>query len=1143
LSSITSPLLPRSLAAFNPLTSYSSMDKPQFTSRFLKKGNTESPDQSERYCENGNLSLRASVGTEPVVRGTGLKGVLARLDEPSINRSSSGSSHGSGGSAGSGTGSSGYHSDHVRDIAVLKKNHIEFEDSEEEGGDSVVVTGGLNFVKGEKAIVNSQVKTEKASKMPDGLANSISTFLNKTDHFTQSYRNAQRESDLSSGQDMIGLDRGGRASSVARASSVSRQFESPSTSFLRAGSVSRGFESSSRDPFYSQINKASFSSPYRPTNHALSPLRENRILSPTQSDSFTTPPQSKYAIKETRASQKKFVSLEDECNWILSGREPVLDDVHEDDDENTLDDISGDELSEMTVDLNDETHTATTRADTTENLLTITEKQDKPQARKKERKKSETQQRSTRKSSVGSTLSSRYEFDMPSTRLQVNGIHHSLNSDDDDAALYRSKYERALADLDFAKRQIVEQHEEDMEQLMILKKQLEKKINEAYDEVDEQKKDTAQWKNKYKKVQNEMDDTRILLEEQNEKNDLLERKFRKVDAELMEIQQEIHREASVRNRLEKDMEALRQDKTRLNDDIHQLRLEVETKEGKIRSLSNEINDLQDNTVNEEEVRRLKRQKQDLENRLKDQVEELDELSGQVQILENEKTKVEMTMQQLKKEHKHDLEVKEEEIEDVRHALGKKMKVLEQQLEEEHEDRIGFLREKHEMEGKILNLTEMLERSAEDEGLVAKLKKDLKRTKALLKDAHHVVENSQTEGTSKVIIRQLKNQLEEAEYARSAAVKAKQSKDLELADIQQQLEDTAKDKRLAEERGMKLGREKASLASQLQDNEEELQDLLRKYKASMASASSDQITIQDQAATIQDLELERNKLKDQYAEISKRLDEMGKEGTNTNAAQQQKLEIKVKELETKIELEKTTKVRMETHISRQTDVIESLTKDLEEISIKEKNGQDDQKKLAKNIREMREELSTLQGRESELSHKKKELEKQLEVAEAESISLRNQLKVSQTRIEDLQAAIKGDIDSDKEDSDDEGMEAFLDHHRRAMSVQRERNSMARDSMIRELSVSREIRASVPREIRASMPREVRASAPRDIRASVPRETITLPKDTKDIRSMSRDIRASVAREFEAATRDLQPVEEVKETNISKETPFESIAEVE
>jgi len=1163
LSGITSPLLSRSLASFNPLSGYSSMtEKPQFTSRFLKKGNNDSLEQSERYSDNGNLSLRASVGADVVIRGAGLKGVLARLEEPSINRSSSGSSHGSGGSGGSGTGSSGYHSDQIKERVALKKSHIEFEDSEEEGRDSVIVTGGLNFVKGDKAIVNSQVKTEKSSKMPDGLTNSISSFLKKTDHFTENYKNSQRDSDMSgvreyNGEDLGSSYRTGRSSSVARASSVSRQFDAPASSFTRAGSVSRGFESSSRDPFYSQLNKSTFSSPYRPTNHALSPLRENRILSPTQSDSFTTPPQSKYAIKEAaKPAKAKFISLEDECNWILSGREPEDDD--DDDDENTLDDISGDELSEMTVDLNDETHTATTdRPDNTDTDLNITEKQAKTNGKKKERKRSDIQTNS-RKSSSNSVASSRYDFEMPSSRLQINGINHTFNSDDDDAGLYRGKYERAVADLDFTKRRLVEQHEEDMEQLMMLKKQLEKKINEAYDEVDEQKKDTAQWKNKYKKVQNEMDDTRILLEEQNEKNDLLERKFRKVDSELIEIQQEIHREASVRNLLEKDMEALRKEKTRLNEELHSLRLDVETKDGKIRNLSNEIDDLQNNTVNEEELKRVKRQKQDIDNRLKDQIEEMDDLSGQVQELENEKTKLEMTMNQVKKEHKHELEIKEEETEDVRHAFGKKLKVVEQQLEEEHEDRIGFLREKHDMEGKILNLQEMLERSAEDEGLVAKLKKDLKRTKALLKDAHHVVENSQTEGTNKVIIRQLKNQLEDAEYARSAAVKAKQSKDLELADVQQQLEEIKKEKRSIEEKSSKLKKEKADLTTHLEENEEELQEVITKYKASVSAVSADQMTIQNQSATIQELEFERNKLKDQYAEISKRLDQMGKEGENVNSAQQQKLELKIKELETKLELEKTTKGRMENHISRQTDVIESLTKDMEDIALREKNAQEEQKKLARNIREMREELSTLQGKEAELSHKKSDLEKQLEVAEAETVSVRNQLKVAEKRIIDLQAAIHGAIDSDKEDSDDEGMEDFLEHHRRAMSVQRERNSMARDSMIRELSAPREIRASMPREVRASMPREVRASMPREVRASmprdirasmprdigasIPREPIAMPRDSRDIRSMSRDIRASVAKEFEAATRDLPPVEEAKETHVIKETPFESIAEV-
>ena len=52
---------------------------------------------------------------------------------------------------------------------------------------------------------------------------------------------------------------------------------------------------------------------------------------------------------------------------------------------------------------------------------------------------------------------------------------------------------------------------------------------------------------------------------------------------------------------------------------------------------------------------------------------------------------------------------------------------------------------------------MLERSG-DEEQVAKLKKDLKKTKALLKDAQLMLDKSQNEGTSKVIMRQLKNQV-------------------------------------------------------------------------------------------------------------------------------------------------------------------------------------------------------------------------------------------------------------------------------------------------------------------------------------------------------------------------------------------------
>ena len=188
-----------------------------------------------------------------------------------------------------------------------------------------------------------------------------------------------------------------------------------------------------------------------------------------------------------------------------------------------------------------------------------------------------------------------------------------------------------------------------------------------------------------------------------------------------------------------------------------MKLDLDYKEEKINSLNKEIEELQHGGATDEEVAGLKRQKADLEGRLKDQEEELDDLAGQVQMLEAAKTKLEMSMAAIKKEHRRELANKEEELEDIRAAAQKKIKVLEQQLENEHEERINFVREKHELETRIINLQEMASRSA-DEEQVSKLKKDLKRTKALLKDAQLMVERSRNESSNKVVLRQLKNQV-------------------------------------------------------------------------------------------------------------------------------------------------------------------------------------------------------------------------------------------------------------------------------------------------------------------------------------------------------------------------------------------------
>ena len=106
------------------------------------------------------------------------------------------------------------------------------------------------------------------------------------------------------------------------------------------------------------------------------------------------------------------------------------------------------------------------------------------------------------------------------------------------------------------------------------------------------------------------------------------------------------------------------------------------------------------------------------------------------------------------------------------------------------------------------------------------------------------------------------QLEDSEFAKTAALKAKQNLELELSDVQQQLDDVMRSKSDLEDRVLRMSREKADISSQLEDNEEELGEVMKKYKASVSQLSVDQITIHDQANRLADLEEERNKLREQ-----------------------------------------------------------------------------------------------------------------------------------------------------------------------------------------------------------------------------------------------------------------------------------------
>uniref|UniRef100_A0A182N297 Myosin tail domain-containing protein n=1 Tax=Anopheles dirus TaxID=7168 RepID=A0A182N297_9DIPT len=604
--------------------------------------------------------------------------------------------------------------------------------------------------------------------------------------------------------------------------------------------------------------------------------------------------------------------------------------------------------------------------------------------------------------------------------LQLGG------ADGEVAKSYRLRYERVARELEFTKKRLQTQHEHDLEQLVGLKKQLEKKLSDAYEEVEEQRQVVAQWKRKAQKMTNEMNDLRMLYEEQNSRNNLLEKRQRKFDAECQTLQDSARQEKQAKERIAREKDVLMAEKCKLEQTVSDIRLELELKEEKNTALQQELDEMAFGGGTEEEIAQLKRQKMELDRRCKEQDEELDEMAGQIQLLEQAKLRLEMSLETSRKESRKEAQQRDDEMEEIRGASYKKIKSLECQLEQEHEERTQLLRDKHELERKLASLEDQdrAERAAE-EAMVQRLKRDARKYRALLRDAQSQLDRAKGDSASKALVRQLRNQLEDAESARVGALKARQVLEGELQDAQMLFEETQRARNEAEDKATMAQRDRAELQAQIDENEEELAELMKKYSATVKQLSSEQTLIAEFELRVSELEGEKKSLKEQVVELATRLESVETIGEPSNSMAFKRLELRTKELESRLEFEQATRARIEIQLNRHKDSLEKLQGELMQARNRESQAQDALKKAQKTVRELRDEMSTLANRDQEGLLKRKELEKRIETAESETASARADLRLALQRIADLQQAMEEEGDSYQSDSDTSDSSSSMD----------------------------------------------------------------------------------------------------------------------
>uniref|UniRef100_A0A7N5P2R6 Unconventional myosin-XVIIIa n=1 Tax=Ailuropoda melanoleuca TaxID=9646 RepID=A0A7N5P2R6_AILME len=544
--------------------------------------------------------------------------------------------------------------------------------------------------------------------------------------------------------------------------------------------------------------------------------------------------------------------------------------------------------------------------------------------------------------------------------------------DDDTGGEWRLKYERAMREVDFTKKRLQQEFEDKLEVEQQNKRQLERRLGDLQADSDESQRALQQLKKKSQRLTAELQDTKLHLEGQQVCNHELEKKQRRFDSELSQAHEEAQREKLQREKLQREKDALLAEAFSLKQQLEEKDMDIAGFTQKVVSLEAELQDISSQESKDEaSLAKVKKQLRDLEAKVKDQEEELDEQAGTIQMLEQ-------------------------------------LKQMEVQLEEGYEDKQKVLREKRELESKLAMLSDQVsQRDLESE---KRLRKDLKRTKALLADAQIMLDHLKTNAPSKREIAQLKNQLEESEFTCAAAVKARKAMEVEIEDLHLQIDDIAKAKTALEEQLSRLQREKNEVQSRLEEDQEDMNELMKKHKAAVAQASRDLAQMNDLQAQLEEANKQKQELQEKLQALQSQVEFLEQSMVDKSLVSRQ--EAKIRELETRLEFERTQVKRLESLAGRLKENMEKLTEERDQRTAAENREKEQNKRLQRQLRDTKEEMGELARKEAEASRKKHELELDLESLEAANQSLQADLKLAFKRIGDLQAAIEDEMESDE-----------------------------------------------------------------------------------------------------------------------------------
>ncbi|XP_075291120.1 unconventional myosin-XVIIIb isoform X2 [Opisthocomus hoazin] len=577
---------------------------------------------------------------------------------------------------------------------------------------------------------------------------------------------------------------------------------------------------------------------------------------------------------------------------------------------------------------------------------------------------------------------------------------------------WRVRFDCAQTEIAFLRKRLG-QLEERLEAELGARTGLEQKLAQAQAAREAAAKESQQLRRRGRRLACELEDARVLAESQQSRSHELEKRQKKFDLQLAQALGESAFEKSLREKVAQENTSVRWEMGKLQQSLEQKEAEVASLTQRVSVLAGRVRELSTpSALDARAVPVLRKQLWDLEASAAEQQKELERQTAAVDHLEQLHQRLELEIERMKQIHQKELEDKDEELEDVRQSCQRRLRQLEVQLEQEHEEKQMVLHEKQDLEGLVGTLCEQI--GHRDFDVEKRLRRDLRRTRALLADLQLLLAAPAQPGAGAQDLERLRKQLEESEAKCAEAQRSQQTAALELETLQTELETLGRNKTLVDKQLDQLQRERAELLKRIDEDQEDLNELMAKHKALIAQSATDIAQIRELQTQVEDVKREKQSLQEKLQAAEARAARLEQCPAERSIVSQQ--EARIRDLESQLDFQAVQMKRFEALVLRLRDSIIKMGEELEKAAESEAREKESTRYYQRRMEEMKADMDELVQRELESSRRRVELEQQLAELAAVRQVLQADLGTSIRRIADLQAALEELRSSDDSDAE-------------------------------------------------------------------------------------------------------------------------------